>query len=222
MSVLTRVARGRLAAWLTVAVAIVIGASIVGLPKPANPAPVSSTGLSVGWQSTQVERLQEQLTSSNVEPAIIVISRADGAAFTDGDRAAITDRSAGLGHFAVGGRVAPPQVSPDGTVALTAVPLSTAGGQDQVIHTVDQIRAALGDWPDALTVAVTGAPAFTADLTKVFDGADVTLLAVTATVVALLLLITYRSPFLWIVPLVVVAATEQLTLRAIDTIVPAL
>ena len=39
--------------------------------------------------------------------------------------------------------------------------------------------------------------------------------------VAVLLLITYRSPFLWIVPLVVVAATEQITLRAVDTIVPA-
>ncbi|MFF5172212.1 MMPL family transporter [Micromonospora sp. NPDC000089] len=221
MSVFTRVARGRLAAWLTVVAAILVGAAVFGLPRPDNPAPVSSTGLSVQWQSTQVERLQEQLPSSDVQPAIVVLSRDDRAPLTEADRAALTGASTQLGRFAVGGQVSPPQVSPDGTVALVAVPLSTAGSQEQLADTVDQIRGALDGVPDELTVEVTGGPAFTADLTKVFEGADTTLLLVTAGVVALLLLITYRSPFLWIVPLVVVAATEQLTLRAVDTIVPA-
>ncbi|WP_406042860.1 efflux RND transporter permease subunit [Micromonospora sp. NBC_00898] len=221
MSLFTRVARGRLAAWLTVVAAIAVGAAVFGLPKPDNPAPVSSTGLSVEWQSTQVERLQEQLPSSGVQPAIVVVSRDDRGALTEPERTALTGVSADLGRFAVDGRVSPPQVSPDGAVALVAVPLSTAGDQEQVAQTVDQLRGALQNLPDGLTAEVTGGPAFTADLTKVFDGADTTLLLVTAAVVALLLLITYRSPFLWIVPLVVVAATEQLTLRAVDTIVPA-
>ncbi|SCF42417.1 MMPL family transporter [Micromonospora mirobrigensis] len=221
MSVFTRVARGRLAAWLTVAAVIVLGGAVFGLPRPDNPAPVSTTGLSAQWQSTQVERLQEQLPSRDVQPAIVVLSRADGGRLTDADRAALTGGQVDLGRFAVGGRTLPAQTSPDGTVALVAVPLSTAGGQEKVAETVAQLRDALGALPDPLTVQVTGGPAFTADLTKVFEGADVTLLAVTAAVVALLLLITYRSPFLWIVPLVVVAATEQLTLRAVDTIVPA-
>ncbi|MBM0259129.1 efflux RND transporter permease subunit, partial [Micromonospora sp. 4G55] len=221
MSVFTRVARGRLAAWLTVVAALVVGAAVFGLPKPANPDPVSATGLSVEWQSTQVERLQDQLPSSDTQPAIVVLSRADGEALTEADRAALTARSGELVRLAVGGRVSPPQVAPDGTVALVAVPLSTAGGQEQVGQTVDQLRTALDGLPDGLVVQVTGGPAFTADLTKVFEGADTTLLLVTAAVVALLLLVTYRSPFLWIVPLVVVAATEQLTLRALDTIVPA-
>ncbi|SCF01236.1 putative drug exporter of the RND superfamily [Micromonospora coriariae] len=221
MSAFTRVARGRLAAWLTVAAAIVVGAAVFGLPRPDNPAPVSATGLSARWQSTQVQRLQDQLPSSGVQPAIVVVSRGDGGALTEADRAAVAGRSADLVRFAVGGRVSPPQLSPDGTVALVAVPLSTVGGQDEVTETIAQLRAALANLPDELAVEVTGAPAFTADLASVFEGADVTLLAVTAAVVAVLLLITYRSPFLWIVPLVVVAATEQLTLRAVDTIVPA-
>ncbi|WP_433312020.1 MMPL family transporter [Micromonospora chersina] len=221
MSLFTRVARGRLAAWLTVAAALVVGAVVFGLPRPDNPAPVSATGLSVEWQSTQVERLQDQLPQSDVQPAVVVVSRADRAPLAETDRAALDGVSAALGRLAAGGRVAPAQFSPDGTVALVAVPLSTAGGQEAVVDEVAGLRAALADLPDALTVDVTGAPAFTADLTKVFDGADITLLAVTAGVVALLLLITYRSPFLWIVPLLVVAATEQLTLRAVDTIVPA-
>ncbi|SBT44378.1 MMPL family transporter [Micromonospora auratinigra] len=221
MSLFTRVARGRLAAWLTVVAALVVGAAVFGLPKPDNPAPVSATGLSVEWQSTQVERLQDQLPSSEVQPAVVVVSRDDRAPLTESDRTALDGASAALARFAVGGRVSPAQVSPDGTVALVAVPLSTAEGQQKVAEQVGELRTALADLPDALTVAVTGAPAFTADLTKVFEGADVTLLLVTAAVVALLLLITYRSPFLWIVPLLVVAATEQLTLRAVDTIVPA-
>ncbi|MFD2763096.1 MMPL family transporter [Micromonospora eburnea] len=222
MSLFTRVARGRLAAWLTVAAALVVGAVVFGLPRPDNPAPVSTTGLSVRWQSTQVERLQDQLPTSEIQPAVVVVSRDDRAPLSESDRAALADRSADLARLAAGGQVSPAQVSPDGTVALLAVPLSTAGGQQAVVDEIARLRTAVADLPDALTVEVTGAPAFTADLTRVFDGADVTLLAVTATVVALLLLVTYRSPFLWIVPLLVVAATEQLTLRAVDTIVPAL
>ncbi|MBM7489816.1 RND superfamily putative drug exporter [Micromonospora luteifusca] len=221
MSVFTRVTRGRLAAWLTVAAAIVVGAAIFGMPRPDNPAPVSATGLSVRWQSTQVQRLQDQLPSRDVQPAIVVVSRGDGGALSEADRTTVGARADALRSFAVGGQVSPLQISPDGTVALVAVPLDTAGGQEDVTETVTQLRAALADLPDSLTVEVTGAPAFTADLSSVFEGADVTLLAVTAAVVALLLLITYRSPFLWIVPLVVVAVTEQITLRAVDTIVPA-
>ncbi|WP_433114074.1 MMPL family transporter [Micromonospora sp. CA-246542] len=221
MSVFSRVARGRLAAWLTVAAALVVAAVVFGVPRPDNPAPVSATGLDATWQSTQVQRLQDQLPTSDVQPAIVVVSREGGGALSDADRAALASRSGDLGRLAVGGRVSPPQVSPDGTVALVAVPLDTSGGQEEVTARVAELRDALSDLPDPLAAEVTGAPALTADLSSVFEGADVTLLAVTAAVVALLLLITYRSPFLWIVPLVVVAATEQLTLRAVDTIVPA-
>jgi RND superfamily putative drug exporter len=221
MSAITAVARGRLAAWLTVAAAIVISAAVFGLPKPENPAPVSSTGLSAEWQSTQVERLQERLPSSGVQPAIVVVSRADGQPLTAADRTSVDDISRQAGRFAAGGRTSPPQVSPDGTVALVVVPLTVGDDQQAAVDQVNSIRSGVQAAAGGLTVQVTGPPAFTTDLTKVFDGADITLLAVTAGVVALLLLITYRSPFLWIVPLVVVAATEQLTLRAVDTIVPA-
>jgi RND superfamily putative drug exporter len=46
------------------------------------------------------------------------------------------------------------------------------------------------------------------DVAAVFEGADVTLLIFTASVVAVLLLITYRSPFLWLVPLLVVGISD--------------
>jgi putative drug exporter of the RND superfamily len=50
-----------------------------------------------------------------------------------------------------------------------------------------------------------------ADLAAVFDGANGTLLLTTAAVVAVLLLLTYRSPVLWLVPLVVVGVADRLS-----------
>ncbi|WP_435153943.1 MMPL family transporter [Micromonospora aurantiaca (nom. illeg.)] len=221
MSLFTRVVRGRLAAWLTLAAALVVGVVAFGLPKPDNPAPVSDTGLSVEWQSTQVERLQEQLPSKDAQTALVVVSRADQAPLSGADRSVLDGLGGELNSLAVGGRISPAQVSPDGTVALVAVPLSTEGGPSAVVDEVEKLREAVGDLPGELTVEVTGGPAFTADLGKVFQGADTTLLLVTAAVVAVLLLVTYRSPFLWLVPLLVVGATEQITLRVVESLVPA-
>ena len=60
---------------------------------------------------------------------------------------------------------------------------------------------------------MTGGPAFGADIGAVFDGADITLLAATAGIVAVLLLITYRSPWLWLVPLTVVGLGDQVAAK---------
>ena len=57
---------------------------------------------------------------------------------------------------------------------------------------------------------MTGPAAIQADLAAVFDGANFRLLGATAGVVALLLIITYRSPVLWLVPLTVVGVADQL------------
>jgi RND superfamily putative drug exporter len=64
--------------------------------------------------------------------------------------------------------------------------------------------------PAGVTALVTGPAAVEADLSAVFDGADSTLLLTTAAVVAVLLLLTYRSPILWIIPLVVVGLADRL------------
>ncbi|WP_433282172.1 MMPL family transporter [Micromonospora sp. CA-244673] len=221
MSLFTRVVRGRLAAWLTLAAALVVGVVAFGLPKADNPDPVSDTGLSVKWQSTQVERLQDQLPAKDSQTALVVVSRADQAPLSGADRGVLDGIAGELSSLAAGGRVSPAQVSPDGTVALVAVPLSTEGSPRAVVDEVEKLREAVGDLPGELTVEVTGGPAFTADLGKVFEGADTTLLLVTAAVVAVLLLVTYRSPFLWLVPLLVVGATEQITLRVVESLVPA-
>ncbi|WP_019683858.1 MMPL family transporter, partial [Mycobacterium avium] len=72
-----------------------------------------------------------------------------------------------------------------------------------------------------LQVHVTGGPAFGADIAGAFTHANVTLLAVTASVVALLLIATYRSPVLWLVPLLVVAFADRVA-AAVGTAVASL
>jgi RND superfamily putative drug exporter len=65
--------------------------------------------------------------------------------------------------------------------------------------------------PAGLTAYVTGPEGFQADIANVFAGADFKLLAATALVVILLLLITYRSPTLWLVPLLVVGTVDGMS-----------
>src|SRR5690606_31853715 len=90
------------------------------------------------------------------------------------------------------------------------VPIDAADNESR-FESVVQIREAVGAdaLPEGLTVLVTGGPAFARDIAAAFDGADVTLLIATATIVAILLLITYRSPVLWLVPLAVIGIADQ-------------
>ena len=60
---------------------------------------------------------------------------------------------------------------------------------------------------------VTGGPAFGADVAAAFEGAVFTLLLVTILIVAVLLIVTYRSPVLWLIPLIVVALADGLAGR---------
>lgn len=98
-------------------------------------------------------------------------------------------------------QVAPSQ---DGTAALAVLTVPAATATDTAAE-VNALRDTLDDQvPEGVTAAVTGPAAIQADLAAVFDGANVTLLLTTASVVALLLLVTYRSPFLWLIPLLVI------------------
>lgn len=224
MDALSAVAARRRNALLTLAVALLAAVGVFLVPQPdAEPFRGAAAGLPDSYSSARAEQLAAQLPSAQVQPAVVVLSRADGAPLGPPDRAAIDGLLPALRGLAVGGQVPPARTSDDGTVALVAVPLSTAGGDEEVGAQVEDLRAALGEGlPGGLVGQVTGGPAFTADLSAVFDGADVNLLLATVIVVALLLLVTYRSPFLWIVPLLVVALTEQVALRAIENVLPRL
>lgn len=105
-------------------------------------------------------------------------------------------------------------MSEDGKAATVSVPVEVSEDSATQVATIEDLRAEVADHaPAGLDVQVTGGPAFGADIASAVDGAEVTLLAVTIGVVALLLLLTYRSPVLWLVPLTVVGIADQVAGR---------
>jgi RND superfamily putative drug exporter len=175
-----------------------------------------TSGLPDGAESTSVSRLQASLPSTDVAPAIVVFDR-DGDRLTRADLSAIRNKTRALAPFSIsaddGLRPVPAQ---DQTAVLVPVPMSLAVSDAELRTSIESIREELGTGlPEGLRAQVTGAPAYEVDLSAVFDGADVTLLLATVGVVALLLIVTYRSPWLWLVPLTVVGLGDQVAARLV-------
>ncbi|GAA1607565.1 MMPL family transporter [Kribbella karoonensis] len=203
--------RSRRTAALVVLVAVLLAAAALLLPEPKAAGPRSATGLSTAAESAEAERLRAELPQADSSTALIVFSRTDGGSLTVADRTAAQTKATSVGVRA------PLQVSENKRVALGVLALPQK--DDTAVATaVGELRQKLDGLPTGLQTAVTGPAAFTTDLTKVFDGADTRLIIVTAAVVALLLLLTYRSPGLVLLPLLVVGLTEQVTTRLADQV----
>ena len=105
--------------------------------------------------------------------------------------------------------VPPAAISEDGTTALITIPLDATDDFELTTERVETMRElAPEDMPAGIDVYVTGPEAFIKDVGSIFEGADFLLLAFTAGVVAVLLLVTYRSPVLWLIPLAVVGVAD--------------
>lgn len=211
----------RRGAWLTALVALVVSTAVLGgLRTEADPAPASGVtqSLPATAESRQVSELLERFSGGDRAPALVVWHRADGAPLTPEDRAAITHQAPALAE-AVHAPPTPPAFSSDGRAALAPVLVEVDRPNAEIATTIAATREqAAATGAPGLTTHVTGGPAFGADIASAFDGANLTLLAVTLAAVVLLLLLTYRSPVLWLVPLTVVAFADQvaavLTARA--------
>jgi RND superfamily putative drug exporter len=196
-------------AWATLVLGLfVVGALFALLPKTAiEGAPAS--GLSSDVESAKVGALLDRFPSADTTAGIVVWSR--GSGLTDEDRSAITSRAQDLSGLSNAPQAVRPQFSDDGEAALVAVPVEQRLVDADLDGLATDLRAAARtDLPQGLSVALTGPVGFQADLVGAFAGADLRLLLVTASVVALLLIVTYRSPVLWIVPLAVVGAADGL------------
>ena len=201
--------------WLVVLVAIVLSGVALGAGIEADEDPNGVANLPADAPSALAGDLAERIGGDEVTPAFVVLDRG-GEQLTPEDRGAVEELVGRLSSFAVEGEQVFPAFSEDGEAALIGVPLSGTADQEQVVETVEELRAEVDQGlPDGLDAQVTGGPAFAVDLAGVFDGADVTLLVATASVVALLLLITYRSPWLWLVPLAVVGVADQVAITVV-------
>ena len=103
-----------------------------------------------------------------------------------------------------------PLFAEDGTAALVSVPVRAEGEEDVLIGAVDELRAILDDaLPAGIEAKVTGPAGFSADASKVFEGINSTLLFTTAGLVFVLLVLIYRSPIFWVLPLLAVLFAES-------------
>ena len=162
-------------------------------------------------ESARADATRAQFPGGNTVPAILVVTRTDGAVLAPADVAAIeAARARMLTAANVPGDAAQMAVSTDAKAAIATVPLRGDLSGFALNDAVKGLReAASNGLPGELSAQVTGGPAFGADIANSFAGANFTLLAVTATVVALLLIVTYRSPVLWLVPLLVIAFADR-------------
>ncbi|MET7969700.1 MMPL family transporter [Micromonospora sp. NPDC005305] len=164
--------------------------------------------LPAGAESSRaVQRAEAAFPESRHPLAIAVYVRDSG--LTPADRARVEADRADFARYADGGAVSPPVAAADGRALLLSVPVSL--DEERRAEAVGALKDRLADRaPPGLRTALTGDAAAEHDVFDAFSGMDGALLLATALTVALLLLITYRSPVLWLIPLVGVAVANQL------------
>src|SRR5829696_5585061 len=155
-------------------------------------------------ESTQVVELAKQFTPSDIFPALVVYER-PGGPVTPADQAKVAadvKRFAGVDDVA--GKVLGPIPAQDGQALQVIVPIKVAeegNGWEELTPRIEELRSIAGADTGGLGVYVTGPAGYFADFANVFSGFDSRLLYITAVIVIVILLVTYRSPVLWLLPL---------------------
>jgi len=213
MRTLARIVSGPRTAWAVLAAtAVAVVLLFSSLPASEGDAAPPS-GVPGASQSAQVTELLSRFPSADTTVGIVVF-RHGGDRLDASDLAAVDSRAAALADLSPTPQAVRPQVSDDGTAALVAVPLEAAAVDADVSGTATTLRdTASADLPTGVDALLTGPVGFQDDVAGSFAGADVRLLLVTVIVVAVLLIVTYRSPVLWIVPLAVVGTADALAGR---------
>ncbi|MEV4300335.1 MMPL family transporter [Microbispora rosea] len=239
MRLLTRasmIAAGRRSRWIVIAVWLALAMLAVPLQAKLGEraADESETFLVRGSESAAVKRIvDERFRRGSETAAVIAYFRESGITADDGRRAD-TDalalcRSAAIPNLTMVatpyqracGETDPLDMSPGGSLLTSpddTVILSTVLMTDDSTPDIEQAVAAIrevvppatGD-ENGLRAFVTGRAGFDADRQAALGGINGTLLAVTVAVLLLLLLATYRSPLVALVPLAVVALAYLVT-----------
>lgn len=206
---------GRVGKWLTILAWVILLGLTAGaaarLESVQSTDPAASRPANT--QSALVAKALEDFPGGDAVPAVIVYERVGGLTEADLQKIA-ADATAGARIVGAPPQAAQPVPSADGEAAIIVLPF-VPEGDDDLVNTVAELRSAVGEAPagdaNGLRVAVTGGAGVIADLSQVFSGVNTNLLLATSVVVAILLLLTYRSPILWAVPLIAVIIGDYLS-----------
>jgi len=201
--------------WVLLAVIVAVSAAAMGLIGGNDDAGSAPESLPETAESAQVRDRLAEFPGAGSAPVIVVVDRADGAELTAEDLAAGRAAIDRITDEAKADALPPGSTelirSPDGVAAIGSVNVPSSISGSALSDYVDGLRDTAGaNTPPGLVLQVTGGPAFGADIAASFAGADVTLLAITALVVAFLLIVTYRSPVLWLVPLLIIGFADRM------------
>ena len=195
--------------WVAIVLILITG-GLMGLG--ATDKPGDTTGnLPDGADSTLVAEALAQRPGEDTQAAIILLTSTDGQTLPLGELAPIAEQA--------GGPLVP---NADGTAAIIPINIPNEGLSESSQRVLDLREDIATQVPTGVESAITGPAAVTADLSAVFSGANFMLLAITAVIVAILLIVTYRSPILWVIPLLVIAVADRFAQIAFTWVLGAL
>ncbi|MGZ4448858.1 MAG: MMPL family transporter [Nocardioides sp.] len=159
----------------------------------------ASSWLPASAESTRALAKLAPFQDQNDIPTVLVYERSGG--LTPTDLSAIKSQVSEIQAMkGVVGKVQGPIPSADGEVAQTVVTYNFGkNGWNDLPATADKLREITAI--DGVSTHITGSGGQAADSAEAFAGIDGTLLFATLGVVILILLFTYRSPVLWILPI---------------------
>ena len=214
--------------WLVIGLWVVI-AGVSG-PFAAKLSSVTSDKavdtLPASAESTRVAAIEDSLPGGDTETFVFLYHR-DGA-LTAADRAAAERHHRDLVRKYPSPNTTPApddeEQSPlmpaeDGKAVLFTLEVSASYGGPEAL--VEPLREAAKDRPAGLELHVTGPGGVDGDLDAVFDGLDVKVFLTTVLVVTVLLILTYRSPVLWFVPLLAVGVAAFVSMATVYWLVRA-
>jgi RND superfamily putative drug exporter len=104
-----------------------------------------------------------------------------------------------------------PVCSDDGRAAIITSYIKAEGEGERIVDPVKAWRDDVSDPGGGLEVKVTGGGGFSADAIEVFEGINGTLLLAALSLVIFLLIVIYRSPMFFLIPLIAVIFAETLS-----------
>jgi putative drug exporter of the RND superfamily len=152
-------------------------------------------------ESTKVLALQSRFQPPNIYTAVVVYDRPAGLTGADRAKVAADARAFAAVPGVVTSQLAGPIPAKDGKAIETLVPVNLGQkGWNGAEAATTKLRTIADANAHGLASHITGPLGNAADTAHALKGIDSTLLYATLAVVIVLLLVTYRSPVLWLLP----------------------
>ena len=211
VTALLRFAAGRRAKWLVLLFWVVVAALVAPFASKLTRSrrTTASSFLPGSAESTKVNELLTQFPAGQTVPAVVVYYREGGLTPADTAKATADRDAIAAAKLPRALPATPLTPSQDGKGIIVIVPFQSGPESDQLADAVKQMRGITGEGGDGLDIKVTGQAGFVVDSISVFENINTRLLLATVLIVTILLLLTYRSPFLWLFPLVSVGIVQS-------------